>query len=248
MSNGLQTGNHAMALGILLGVASISALSAGAADKKSVNLAGPSLTVASETADAPAQKAPDAAAPRPSMGPDFDKIQANLSRVQMAMKEVSNSLTNYNSSAESKQKAVEELAAELDATAASFGDNGEIGQGINTALENTDQNMARIKPFAENDALDPKLVEAYRNALKDLATGQGDLKQNKVKLAAERGTLLKHTQILRDHKDFYANMVAIGQLGEANKAIAAMTEQISTLNASLDVVTSVFAPTPPPKQ
>lgn len=186
-----------------------------------------------------------------AMGPQFDKITASVDAVKQSLSTAMNVMSNFNASTESKKQLLDNQIAALSEVAAMCEENGPVGKELAKTLQKTDDAISRVKPLAENSALDPKLLEGYRKVIASYSKDRERLAKNAGSLATQRATLLKNISILKDQKDYYVVVIEAGQLTLVNEAVSSLVEQMCALNKNLDSVTDMFKPateTVPPKQ
>ena len=208
------------------------------------------LTLAVGAEDTPAN-APQSPGKAAAMGPEFDKITASVDAVKQSLSAAMGAMSNFNASTESKTQLLDTQIAALSEVAAMCEESGSVGKELAKTLQKTDDAIARVKPLAENSALDPKLLEGYRKVIASYTKDRERLSKNKGSLATQRANLLKNISILKDQKDYYVIVIEAGQLTLVNEAVSSMVEQMSALNKNLDSVTDMFKPakeTVPPKQ
>jgi hypothetical protein len=186
-----------------------------------------------------------------SMGPQFDKITESLNAVKQSMTAAMGTMSNFNASAESKAKLLDEQIAQLSEVATMCAEDGPIGQMLTSSQKKTDGLVAKLKTKAGNDALEAGERQGYKDALQDVENEKAGLAKNVESLKVQRASLLKNISVMKDRKTYFLDMVEVGQLKLVNKAVSSMVEQMCALNKDIDAVTGTvksISETVPSKQ
>lgn len=186
-----------------------------------------------------------------AMGPQFDKIAASLDGVKQSMATAMGSLTNFNSSAETKLKLLDDQIAAMNEVVEICGANGPIGKEIEKALQKTDEAIDRVKALAQSSSKNSGTLDGYAKVIADNKKDRELLVKNTGNLATQRANLIKNISILKEQREFFGVVIEADQLKLVNEAVDHLVSQMGKLNENLNAVTDMFKPASesvPPKQ